>query len=85
MVDLFGATTWEEVVVRVQLFAKEHPEEKWIQGRGWDQNKWPGKMYPTNDKLNEAFSGTPVILTRVDGHAAIVNQKTLDLAGLTLA
>ncbi|MCW3108768.1 MAG: amidohydrolase [Segetibacter sp.] len=82
MVDLFGAASWKEVVERVKKFAKEHPEEKWIKGRGWDQNKWPGKSYPTNEKLNEAFPGTPVILTRVDGHAAIVNQKTLDVAAI---
>jgi len=82
MVDLFGAASWEEVVERVKKFAKEHPEEKWIKGRGWDQNKWPGKSYPTNEKLNEAFPQTPVILTRVDGHAAIVNQKTLELSGV---
>jgi predicted amidohydrolase YtcJ len=82
MVDLFGTTSWDKVVARVQKFAKEHPEEKWIKGRGWDQNKWPGKSYPTNAKLNELFAGTPVILTRVDGHAAIVNQKAIDLAGI---
>lgn len=82
MVDLFGAASWEEVVERVKKFAQEHPEEKWIKGRGWDQNKWPGKSYPTNEKLNAAFPGTPVILTRVDGHAAIVNQKAIDIAGI---
>jgi predicted amidohydrolase YtcJ len=82
MVDLFGASNWEEVVERVKRFAKEHGEEKWIKGRGWDQNKWPGKSYPTNEKLNEAFPGIPVILTRVDGHAAIVNQKAIEVAGL---
>lgn len=80
MVDLFGAGSFDEVVERVKKFAKEHPEEKWIKGRGWDQNKWVGKSYPTNEKLNEAFPEIPVFLTRVDGHAAIVNQKTLDLA-----
>ena len=82
MVNLYGAANWEEVVSRVQAFAKEHPAEKWIKGRGWDQNKWPGKSFPTNEKLNELFPGTPVILTRVDGHAAIVNQKALDTAGI---
>jgi predicted amidohydrolase YtcJ len=82
MVDLFGASNWKEAVERVKKFAKEHPEEKWIKGRGWDQNKWPGKSYPTNEELNEAFPAIPVILTRVDGHAAIVNQKTLELAGI---
>lgn len=82
MVDLFGTASWQEVIDRVKQFAKEHPDEKWIKGRGWDQNKWPGKSYPTNHKLTEAFPETPVILTRVDGHAAVVNQKTLDLSGI---
>lgn len=82
MVDLFGATSWEEVVKRVDSFATKHPEEKWILGRGWDQNKWPGKSYPTNGKLNQLFPLKPVLLTRVDGHAAIANQKLLDLAAI---
>lgn len=82
MVDLFGANSWDEVVQRVKKFAAEHPEEKWIRGRGWDQNKWPGKAYPKNETLNQLFPGTPVMLTRVDGHAAIVNQKAFDLAGV---
>lgn len=79
MVDLFGAASFDQVVERVKKFAIEHPEEKWIKGRGWDQNKWPGKSYPTNEKSNQAFPEIPVILTRADGHAAIVNQKTPDL------
>jgi predicted amidohydrolase YtcJ len=41
MVDLFGAASFDQVVERVKKFAIEHPEEKWIKGRGWDQNKWP--------------------------------------------
>jgi predicted amidohydrolase YtcJ len=81
-VDLFGTSSWDEVVARVEKFAKEHPDEPWIRGRGWDQNKWPGKSYPTNEKLNQLFPDKPVLLTRVDGHAAIVNQKGLDLAGI---
>lgn len=82
MVDLFGAANWEEVIKRVESFAKQHPEEKWILGRGWDQNKWPGKAYPTNEKLNELFPQKPVLLTRIDGHAAFVNQATLNLAAI---
>ncbi len=83
MVDLFGASNWEEVIKRVKTFAAQHPEEKWIIGRGWDQNKWPGKLYPANERLNELFLQKPVLLTRVDGHAAIVNQKALDVAAIT--
>lgn len=81
-VDLFGAASWEEVIERVQKFAKEHPNEAWIRGRGWDQNKWPGKSFPTNKKLNELFPDKPVLLTRVDGHAAIANLKLLTLAAV---
>lgn len=80
--DLYGTTSFEEAVERVKTFAAKHPDLTWIQGRGWDQNKWPGKVYPSNDLLNKAFPDKPVILQRVDGHASIANQKALDLAGL---
>jgi len=81
-VDLFGTTSWEEAVERVKVFAAAHPELTWIEGRGWDQNKWPGKKYPTNALLNTLFPNIPVVLQRVDGHAAIANQKAFDIAGV---
>jgi predicted amidohydrolase YtcJ len=81
-VDLFGTTSWEEAVERVKIFAAAHPELAWIEGRGWDQNKWPGKKYPTNALLNTLFPNIPVVLQRVDGHAAIANQKAFDIAGV---
>jgi len=81
-VDLFGCNNWEEAVTRVKAFAAEHPNLDWIQGRGWDQNRWPGKSFPTNEALNQLFPNKPVVLTRVDGHASIANQKALDLAGI---
>ena len=81
-VDLFGTTSWEEALERVKVFAAAHPELTWIEGRGWDQNKWPGKKYPTNALLNTLFPNTPVVLQRVDGHAAIANQKAFDIAGV---
>ena len=81
-VDLFGTTSWEEAVERVKVFAAAHPNVAWIEGRGWDQNKWPGKKYPTNALLNTLFPNTPVVLQRVDGHAAIANQKAFDMAGV---
>lgn len=80
--DLFGTQTWEETIERLKVFALQHPELKWIQGRGWDQNRWPGKQFPTNDLLNQAFPNIPVVITRVDGHASIANQTALNLAGI---
>jgi len=81
-VDLFGTNTWEETVQRITDFAAKHPDLDWIQGRGWDQNRWPGKSFPTNELLNTLFPNKPVVITRVDGHASIANQKALDLAGI---
>lgn len=81
-VDLLGTATFEEAVERVKVFAAAHPDLPWIEGRGWDQNKWPGKAYPTNDLLNQLFPDKPVVLKRVDGHASIANQKAMDLAGI---
>ncbi len=78
-VDLTGTTSWDEVVERVKTFAAANPEG-WITGRGWDQNDWEIKEFPMNEKLNELFPDRPVLITRVDGHAAVANQKALELA-----
>ena len=80
--DLYDTKSFEEVLDRLQKFAAAHPSEQWILGRGWDQNKWPGKAYPTNEQLNRLFPGKPVFISRVDGHAAICNQKAFDLSGV---
>src|SRR5687767_12285515 len=86
-VNLVGTTSWEEAIAKTKEFtaAKDSllgNSNSWILGRGWDQNDWTVKEFPTNEKLNELFPDRPVLLTRIDGHAAIANQKALDLAGI---
>jgi predicted amidohydrolase YtcJ len=81
-VNLVGTESWEEVVEKTKQFASTNPED-WLLGRGWDQNDWAIKEFPDNHLLNLAFPDRPVLITRVDGHAAIANQKALDLAGIT--
>ncbi|MDO7845887.1 amidohydrolase [Hymenobacter sp. M29] len=81
--DLVGTTSWEEVLQKLQMHRQKYPQATWLLGRGWDQNDWPDKQFPTKDKLDQLFPDVPVALIRVDGHAAIVNQKALDLAGVT--
>ncbi len=84
-VNLYDCSNWDEAITRINAFVKEHPSESWIRGRGWDQNKFPAHAYPDNATLNELFPGKPVLLDRVDGHAAIANTKALDLAHITPA
>ncbi len=78
--DLVGTKSWIEILEKLQQFGRENPEG-WIIGRGWDQNDWSIKEFPDNTKLNELFPNRPVVLTRIDGHAAIANKAALDLAG----
>ena len=80
-VNLAGTNSWDEVIEKVKVFAAENPDG-WITGRGWDQNDWAIKEFPVNDSLTKLFPDRPVLLRRVDGHAAIANQKALDIAGI---
>jgi len=82
-VNLFGTKTWDEVVNRVSEFIKLHPERSWILGRGWDQNDWPTKDFPTSKLLDSLFPNHFIVLSRIDGHAVIANQKVLQFASLT--
>jgi len=81
-VDLMFVPSWQEALERVKAFAVKHPGKGWIRGRGWDQNRFAGKQFPTNAELNLLFPDRPVILERVDGHASIANDVALQLAGV---
>ncbi|MCK0156392.1 amidohydrolase [Cellulophaga sp. F20128] len=83
VVDLRGAKSFDEVLDKVVLYQKKYPRT-FIRGRGWDQNDWELKNFPTKKKLDSLFPDIAVVLQRVDGHAYIVNQKALDLAGITV-
>jgi len=80
-VDLSGTASWEECIERVKTFAANN-SDGWITGRGWDQNDWTIKEFPDNQTLDTLFPDRPVLLSRIDGHAAIANQKALELAGI---
>ncbi len=81
-VNLVDTESWDDVLARCTGFAKTLPQGAWLTGRGWDQNDWAVKQFPDNTKLNELFPDRPVIITRIDGHAAIANAKALELAGI---
>jgi predicted amidohydrolase YtcJ len=81
--DLVGTESYDETIDRLKQFAQKHPDAIWIVGRGWDQNDWADKQFPTKEKLDAAFPNIPVALTRIDGHALLVNSKALRLAQVT--
>jgi predicted amidohydrolase YtcJ len=83
--NVAGSTSYDEVISRVKAWAKDAKPGAWIQGRGWDQNLWPTREFPTHEKLTRAFPNNPVVLTRIDGHALLANAKAMELAQVTAA
>lgn len=81
-VDLVGIKSFDELLDRVVKFQETH-DIQFITGRGWDQNHWPGKEFPTKERLDSLFPDIPVALRRIDGHALFVNSKALELANIT--
>ena len=95
-VNLLNTKSFNEVLERVVAYSKKELEDekqpqlkntavdtKWIIGRGWDQNDWQNKAMPNRKVLDSLFPHRPVMLTRIDGHAALVNATALKLAGIS--
>jgi len=82
-VDLMGVPSYDELIARVRARAAALPKGTWVQGRGWDQNQWADGQFPTHEALSAAVPDHPVYLTRVDGHAALVNSAAMRAANLT--
>jgi predicted amidohydrolase YtcJ len=81
--DLVGAASLEEALARVAEAAKKAPAGEWLLGRGWDQNDWPGKRFPTAADLDRVLGDRPAYLVRIDGHAAWASSAALQRAGVT--
>ncbi len=84
-VDLRDAASFAEAVERVKQAAAKLPPGSWVAGRGWDQNRWPEKAFPSHAALSAAVPDHPVVLRRVDGHALLTNARGLAAAGITAA
>lgn len=93
-VDLRNSKSEREAVERVMQFIGKQPKvvsknvnnqshkSHWIIGDGWNQVLWPTKSFPSKASIDRVIPNIPVILSRVDGHAAWVNSKALSLAGI---
>jgi len=88
ILDLGGATSWDEIVARVGKAARGAQPGDWIFGRGWHQEKWTQAPRPSVDgvplhhALSEASPENPVSLAHASGHAIFVNSAALELAGI---
>ncbi|HEY7668073.1 MAG TPA: amidohydrolase [Actinomycetota bacterium] len=80
-VDLSPAHDIAGYAERIRAYAHAHPEVEWIRGGGWSMDVFPGGT-PTRETLDEIVADRPVFLSNRDNHAAWVNSRALDLAGV---
>lgn len=78
--NLVGTTSKQQILGLIGEEAKKLKENEWLLGRGWDQNDWDVKEFPTARDLDSVVKDKPVCLTRIDGHAIWVNSKAMELA-----
>src|SRR5690349_8667597 len=89
ILDLTTAKKWDDIVNDVAMATRDTKVDSWIYGRGWHQEKWeappPGAVEgnPVHEALSNASPNNPVILTHASGHAAFVNKRAMELAGIT--
>jgi predicted amidohydrolase YtcJ len=82
--DLTGTTSLADLQARLKAYAAANPDARWILGRGWNQEHWADKRFPTSADIDAVVSDRPVWLGRVDGHAAIANSAAMQAAGFAL-
>ena len=83
--DLTGTASLQELQSRLTAYASANPGSGWVIGRGWNQENWPAKAFPTSADLDAAVGDRPVVLSRVDGHALVANSAAMRAAGVTAA
>lgn len=84
--NLEDCTSVDEVLSHLKAYVISHPDilgdpTRWIEGMGWDQNKWPGAQYPHADDFDREplLRGRRISLARIDVHASWVSNRVLQL------
>jgi predicted amidohydrolase YtcJ len=81
-IDVKKTKSPQEAALRVKKYRKAHPTATVLTGSGWDQSEWPGKKFSDRAVLDEVSNDIPIVLYRIDGHAAWVNTAALKKSGI---
>jgi predicted amidohydrolase YtcJ len=79
--DLHSLTDYQD---RIAAHAAAHPDDPWIVGGGWYGPVFT-ETGPHRRELDALVPDRPVFLMNTDTHAAWVNTRALELAGVTAA
>src|SRR4030095_5026866 len=81
--NLEGTTSLQDFLAKVKARVDQAQQGEWVTGRGWIETHWEPPTFPTRQDLDSIAPNNPVILTRADGHASVVNSAALKKAGIT--
>lgn len=81
-VNLNGSVSEPDAVARVQQYRSVNSTDKWILGRGWNQELWANKQFPNKMSLDALGNELLIVLDRIDGHAIWVSSAVLKKAGI---
>ena len=80
--NLEGTTGLEDFLTKVRGRVDQARPGEWVTGRGWIETFWKPPLFPTRWDLDKVAPNNPLILTRVDGHGAVVNSAALRIAAI---
>ncbi len=72
----------DEFVRAVAAAAAKAKKGEWVLGGRWSVDSWENPNEPDKSWLDPVTGSTPVFLSRMDGHQALVNSNALAIAGI---
>lgn len=81
--DIEKSTSEEDCARIIAEYAKAHPNEKRIRGRGWFITNWGTTELPTKASLDAVLPDIPVYLGAADCHSYWLNSAALKECGVT--
>lgn len=85
MSSLNGAENFAEIKKRLKNFAENNTlkDNDWIIGFGYDNNELAERCHPDKLVLDSLGLKNPILISHASGHMGVVNQKALDIMGIT--
>lgn len=77
--DLTGVASKYEMLEKIRLKADTLQPGEWLLGSGWDENLFTERLIPSIAELDHFAPNCPLFLTRICGHASLVNNKALEV------
>ncbi|MGH3362540.1 MAG: amidohydrolase [Nocardioides sp.] len=73
--DLTGLASLTDVLDALSTWGRDRGAGALVIGQNWDETTWPEGRPPSGAELERAAPGVRAMLTRVDGHSAIVSPS----------